>query len=175
MTTTSSETVSCQNLTTDLFPQHSYKFNSDALNILSIKSNGTIYQYNEYVNPWGQELYNIVDLLSLLRIKSAYDNPVQYVRCVAKVHHFGFTCHPSRVDAAVDKLISIINDMSSSKWINASMYNLGSIQLGKLDPADPDRVCVFSYLAVKHNHEMDVQSTYGWATFQEGGLPPEFK
>ena len=55
------------------------------------------------------------------------------------------------------------------------MYNLGMIKLGKLDPADPDRVCVFSYLAVKYPHESDVAFMYGWATFQEGQMPPEFK
>lgn len=167
--------MSYQDPTTNLFSQYSHKFNSDALSVLNIKTNGLIHQYNEWTTPWGEHLYAVSELLALLGIKAAYHNPVQYVRNIARVHYFGFTCHPSQIDEATNKLVSIINDMSSSKWVIASMYNLGSIELGKLNPADPDKVCVFSYLAVKHNHETDVQNTYGWATFQEGGLPPEFK
>ncbi len=161
--------------TTDLFPQYQHKFNADALQVFKTKTNNLIHQYNDWSSPGGEHAYALVELLALLGIKSAINNPVQYVRSISVVQHFGFTCHPSRVDDAIDKISSAVNDMASSKWINASMYNLGLIQLGKLNPTDPDRVCVFSYVAVKHAHEMDVETVYGWMKFKEGAVPPELK
>ncbi len=71
-------------------------------------------------------------------------------------------------------MIEAINDMASKKWLVASLYNLGMMELAS-DPLDPStkRFIIFSYLAPFHNHEKDVEIAYSHLEFQEGGVPRE--
>jgi hypothetical protein len=141
---------------------------------MGVKAHGTMHQYNKPVNEWSY-LFNLIELIALLGIKSAEHNPCQFTREVARVHCFGFTCQPSEVDKATLKLVAAINDMANSKWVMASLYNLGMIELQRVKPQDPHKVCIVSYLAVPYDKETDLASAYSWLQFPDGGMPPEFK
>lgn len=158
-----------------VFDKYKHLFNQEALDVFKTQTSNMIFQYNVWTDPWGQELYNLIELVALLGVKEADNNPAKYTCKYSRVLSFGYTCSPNQVDDAAAKLIQAINDMAANKWINASMYNLGIIELGKINDTDPDRVCVVSHLAVKAEHDMDATETYGMLMFQEGGLPKEYK
>lgn len=161
----------------DQYPAFKMMFNQHAQAIMNTKTQGLIHQYNEPTNE-RHVLYNLFELAALLGVKAAQDNPCaqMFVRKVAKVRFFGFTCEPHNLDKARDQLIRIINDMASSKWLIASLYNLGTLELAS-DPLMPGtkKFAIFSYLAVKPEHDADVDMTYSFVEFTEGGTPPEFK
>lgn len=161
----------------DQYPAFQMLFNQAAKDVFATKATSTIYQYNEPTDE-RHIMYGLFELAALLGIKSADNNPCgqMYIRQAAKVRYFGFRCRPEDLDKARYKLARIINDMATSKWIIASLYNLGVMELAS-DPLTPStkKVCVFSYLAVKPEHDQHVSDTYSFAEFIEGGLPPEFK
>lgn len=161
----------------DQFSAFSMMFNEDAKKVFQTKAQGLIHQYNEPTDE-RHVLYGLFELAALLGIKAADDNPCgqMFQRKAARVRYFGFTCSPKDLDAARNKLIRIINDMASSKWLIASLYNLGTLELAS-DPLTPStkRIAVFSYLAVRPECESAVDQTYSFAEFSEGGVPPEFK
>lgn len=162
----------------DDFEQNKHLFNSEALKVFQTQTNSMLYQYNESTNKY-PEFYNTIELLGLLGLKSAYQNPLEgtFRREIARVFYFGFTCQKGQEQGARMKLIRAINDMAASGWLKASLCNLGSMELGTnpLFPSIKDRVAVFSYVAVKHDCEGHVENTYANYMFPEGGLPPEFK
>jgi len=129
-----------------------------------------IHQYNEKVGP--TTLYEVTRLLALLKLKSAQDNPFSgnYQRKIAVMTCFGFHCDQVDADSAAKKLITIINDMAASKWIKASLYNMG-----RMDIPGSQECMVISYVAIPSEFEDDVKTVYGWVQFPEGGLPPRFK
>lgn len=122
-------------------------------------------------------LYGVIELLALLGLKSCQDNPCIkfFDRKYAMVQCFGFTCDYADADDAAKRLITIINDMAASKWVVASLYNIGRFDLNGANGQPDGRCCIVSYLAVPAEREADVKSTYGWLQFPEGGLPPRFK
>lgn len=150
-------------------------FNDAAQAVFKNKCHNLIHQYNVPKHP-GYYAYNTIELLALLGLKEAQDNPCEklYDRKYAPVKFFGFRCDPADLDKARNKLVSIINDMAASKWIIASLYNLGTLELVS-DPLTPGtrKICIFSYLAVDLDHEDDVKAVYSFAEFKEGGVPPE--
>lgn len=162
--------------TIHLYPKFEQFFNKEAKAICNLQTNGMVHQYVESNHEWSH-LHGLMELIALLGIKSAKHNPCEkfFDRKYAMVHCFGFSCEANKIDAATIELINNVNDMASNKFVNASLYNLGMMKLGKHDPADPDMYCVFSYLAVPHEHEATVKSKYSHLQFPEGGLPPRFK
>lgn len=153
----------------------SFMFNDAAKAVFANKANGLVHQYSEPNRP-EHSLYHLFELAALLGIKSADENPCEtmFTRRFALVRFFGFTCHPNDLDKARNKLIAIINDMSTSKWVIASLYNLGTLEFAS-DPLTPTtkKIAVFSYLAVDSNFDEAVSATYNFAEFKEGGTPPE--
>jgi hypothetical protein len=155
----------------------SFMFNEDAKELFKVQSQNLIHQYNEIVDDRAY-LYNLVELLGLLGLKSCQNNPYGqfYVRKVAKVRYFGTLCKANEVIPGIHKIINAINHMASQKWLKASLYNLGMMELAS-DPLDPStkRFVIFSYLAVSPDHEQDVDLFAKGIEFQEGAVPPEFK
>ncbi len=143
---------------------------------MSVHTPQMVYQYNE---PTDERAigFGLVELLALLGLKSAQDNPFgqMWTRKFSVVKGFGFTCDYINADEAAKRLITIINDIAASKWINASLYNIGRIDLNGQDGKPNGKCCIAAYLAVKADHEEDVKSVYGWVQFPEGGVPPRFK
>ena len=161
----------------DQYPAFKMMFNKHAQDIMNTKAQGLIHQYNEPTDE-RHVLYNLFELAALLGIQSASNNPCDqmFIRKVAKVKFFGFKCKPQDLDRARDKLIRIINDMAASKWLIASLYNLGTLQLANYPyTGGSGDIAVFSYLAVRPEFEEAVDMTYKFAEFSEGATPPEFK
>jgi len=163
--------------TSELSEVFSFMFNDDAKQVFANKTYNLTHQYDIITSPLCN-LYNTIELLALLDIKSANYNPCEnlVVHTVSPVKYFGITCSSQDLDKARNKLIDAINDMASNKWLIASLYNLGTIELAS-DPLDPTtkRYIVFSYLAPYDEHIASVDAAYGWLQFQEGSIPPEFK
>ena len=162
--------------TVDLYPSFKPLYTSEAIKVLNTQTRNMIHQRVESNHPWSH-LYGLIELAALLGIKSAEHNPCEkfFDRKLDIVMCFGYTCFPHQVGVVANDIVQHTNDMASNKLITASLYNLGMFELGKLDPNDPDRVVVFSYLAVPTEHEDYVKQTYSFMQFPEGGMPPEFK
>jgi hypothetical protein len=150
-------------------------FNAEAQEILKNQCDSLIYQYNEVVND-GAYLYNTIELLRLLKVTK--DNPAtnSYIRKAAAVNFFGVTCKVNEVVPGIHKIVDAVNDMAKNKWLKASLYNLGMLELAS-DPLTPStkRFVIFSYLAVDDKYQQDVDKAYGHLKFAEGGIPSEFK
>lgn len=160
----------------DDYAANEHLFHPAAKELFKTQTQQLLYQYNESDHPY-PELWDTIELLGLLGLKSAYHNPLEgtFTRKVAVVQHFGFVCDKKDIDKARRKVINIVNDMAASGWLKASLCNLGSMELGTnpMFPSIKNRVAVFSYVAVKHDHEGDVKNLYGNAMFKEGAMPPE--
>lgn len=156
---------------------YSHLFNDEAKEVFKTKAISNIHQYDVPIDE-RYVLYGLIELASLLGVQAADLNPCvnMFQRRLAKVRFFGFLCEPKDLDEARVKLINIINDMASNKWLIASLYNLGTMELAN-DPLNPSakKILVFSYLAVKPEFDGFVDRAYSFAEFTEGGLPPEFK
>lgn len=161
--------------TQDLYPTYKHLFNADAKFYLGRKAYQMVEQYNEKNGP--STLYDVTELLAKLGLKEAQDNPFDgnYIRKYALVTCFGFRCDYVDADDATKKLVTIINDMASSKWIWSSLYNIGRVDLNGNDGLPNGECMIISYLAIPSDYEKDVKSTYGWVQFPEGGVPPRFK
>lgn len=142
---------------------------------MSTKAIQAVHQYNEKTG--NSTLYDVTELLAKLGLKSAQDNPFDgnYTRKYALLQCFGFRCELTDVDEAAKKLITVINDMAANKWIKASLYNIGKIDLNGVDGLPNGECMIVSYLAIPSEFEANVKSTYGWVQFPEGGIPPRFK
>jgi hypothetical protein len=162
----------------DLFPVFKAHFNSEALNALNIKTSHMLHQYNNVINQH-HVLFNTIELLALLGLKSAYNNPCEamYVREIAKVECFALSCQDYQINQVANELICAINDMALHQCIRASLYNLGLMEVNaSSDPNVQDkRYVVYSYLAIDHTKEQFVKSNYGNLMCVEGGMPTEFK
>lgn len=132
-------------------------------------------QYNEKTGH--STLYDVTELLRKLGLKTAQNNdfPGNWTRKYALVTCFGFRCDNADADEATKRLVTIINDMASSKWIKASLYNIGRVDLNGNDGLPNGECMIISYLAIPSDYEKDVKSAYGWVQFPEGGIPPRFK
>lgn len=128
-----------------------------------------VHQYNEKNGP--STLFDVTLFLEKLGLKEAQDNPFDgnYIRKFSIVMCFGFMCKNSDADDAAKQLIDIINVMATNKWINASLYNIGRMNL-----FGGEECVIFSYLAVPTEHEEHVKTNCS-AQFPEGGVPPRFK
>ena len=115
--------------TIDLYLTYQHLFNSEAIKAFSNRTHNMVHQYNEKTGP--STLYEVTLLLEKLGLKSAQDNRFSgnYIRKYSIVMCFGFTCKNSDADDAAKQLIDIINVMATSKWINASLYNIGRMDL----------------------------------------------
>ena len=160
--------------TIDLYPSFKHLFNRDAIEILKTQSYGMIHVYNEIIDERAHA-HDLIDLLSLLKIESATPNPCYsfFVRKVACVKCFGICCNNNQIVHSIHKMISAINDMASNKQFIASLSNLGMIELFSEDPNNKKFV-VFSYIAIREEHQDDVNKNYGYLQFKEGGMPQEF-
>lgn len=170
-TTTSSQPAPINTIPLDTFE---YLFNDDARELFKNRAMNLLHQYNT-VNDERACMYGLFELAGLLGIKSAEFNPCVnfYTRQIVKVRFFGLQCQPNEVIPCIHRVIDAINDMASKKWLQASLYNLGMMELRDKD--DKPIFAVYSYLAPKVEHETDVESMYGHIEFLEGGMPPEFK
>lgn len=171
LTTTSNQPAPIKSIPLDTFD---HLFNDEAREVFKTKAYGLIHQYNT-INDERAHMYNLFELASLLDVRSALHNPCInfYTHNFVKVKFFGLTCQPHEVIPCIYKVIEAINNMASNKWLQASLYNLGMMELRDVD--GKQSFAIFSYLAPKAEHEIDVEQAYSHIEFQEGGVPPEFK
>jgi hypothetical protein len=158
----------------DLVPIMTPYFNAAAQNVLqNQKCNSTLVQWNRQVSNSkyeGPQAYALGEFLGKLKIKSNEDLfQSNYVREVSQVKYYGHCTTPDRLADAALVMVGMINDLATKGLIRAVLAPLMSIELvgGK--------VVVVSYIAIDQPNEALVQSMYGSLSFQEGGIPPEFK
>lgn len=162
----------------NLADSFSGSFNQDALDIFQIQTNSLLYQWNHRNEHSRSYLYGLMELAGLLGIRAADQNPcgALFTRMATPVKFFGVTCEGHQVIPGVNRMIDAINSMAKNKWLKASMYNLGMMELQNEDPSvQTKRFVIFSYLVVDPQYDIDVVNQFGNLLFQEGGLPPEFK
>lgn len=163
--------------TTNLDKAFINSFNQEAQAIFKKQAGGLLHQWNEALDDRAY-LHGAIELLALLDIKSAEDNPADqfWVRTCAPVRFFGVTCEAKDVIPGINKMIAAVNDMAKNKWLKASLYNLGMLELAS-DPLTPStkKFCIFSYIVVDPKFDVDATTAYGDIEFKEGGMPPEYK
>jgi len=152
----------------DIYPAMRSCFSDEAGKALHNRAKTTLYQWDEVKGHEG-----LASLLHKLQFKTGHNAYACYRR-VAPCFYFGGACEGQYIEKVAMKLIDMINDLASKKYILATLAPLSIIQMALTGPLDKQKYVIVSYLHLDQVGEAYVKATYPHLCMEEGAYPKEF-
>ena len=156
--------------TVDIYPIFEHAFTEKAKLTLTTKTNNLVYQYNNKVPS-----AHVLVLLSKLNLKTCamYKGVVaddMYVRAFDLVHFVASRATKDKLPKAIEKVISVINDVAEKDFTKASMLQLSVIELMETSSLELEYV-VISYITLTDKGSKYVEQHMPDMFVKEGEIP----